>query len=116
MSSVKLPLEIQKVSWANTTTNKWGTQLTHGVSLLAGNTYLLIAKFPKLSPSTIEGYPVYMGFSTATTNKPIISYGTAVWIVTPSSDKINTCLYTGYSAAATYTDTDKAGLWAIKIS
>lgn len=114
-TSVKLPLEVQKIAWTATSSSAWATGLTNGMFLKAGNTYLIIARFPTLSSSSYEGYPVALGYSMSSTYRPITSNGIAMWIVTPSSDVNNSALCTGYSASVTYSNTSYAGLWVIKL-
>lgn len=114
MGSVKLPLEVQKIAWTKTSSSGWATALTDPMYLKAGNTYLIIASFPVLS--TGEGNPVAPGFSMSNNYRPITSRGTAIWIVTPSSDVNGSALCTGYSASVTYSNTSTAGLTVIKIA
>lgn len=115
MGSVKLPLEIQTAAWTASSTSSWGATLTGPVKLEAGNTYLIILKFPVV-PSSYENYPVAFGSFMSTTVKPITSRGTVMWIFTPPSTATATAICTGYSASVSYTETSYAGLTVIKIA
>lgn len=114
MGSVKLPLEVTKVSWSASSSNAWGTGLTGNFNLYKGNTYIVIANFPTISPST-NAMPVYI-YDSSNWIRPMTTNGCAVWILTPTIDLIGTRLSTGFSASVSYSNTGKANLSIIKIA
>lgn len=113
MANVKLPLNVQKVSWTASSSNAWGAQLTGTINLYANHTYMIIANFPTIS--TGEGNPVFI-YDSTNWIKPIKTGGTAVWIITPTIDLIGTMLKTAYSASVTYSDTSRASLSVIQLT
>lgn len=111
-----LPLQIKSATWTVTSTSSSGTKVTNSITLDNNSKYLMVLIVPvmtitggyKAALFNLYGFTNYIRLIDATR-------GVGLWYITTSSSSVTTYARTYFSQSTSYSETNNAMLYAIKL-